>query len=141
MTEVEKIISGITNIKDYDISNDFECDEIEALRKEGIITDEETFVAMMKKLNNISDSISADFRQLNMIATRGKMLLEFLQKSLEARDEEDIKEADRLKMLVEILLKTYDFDRDKVEAFLKDGIITDEETVAKMIEILRKTEF
>ena len=141
MTEVEKIISGITNIKDYDISNDFECDEIEALRKEGIITDEETFVAMMKKLNNISDSISADFRQLKMFATRVKMLLEFLQKSLEARDEEDIEETDRLKMLVEILLKTYDFDRDKVEAFLKEGIITDEETVAKMIEILRKTEF
>ena len=69
------------------------------------------------------------------------MLLDFLQKSLEARDEEDIEEADRLKMLVEILLKTYDFDRDKVEAQLKEGIITDEETVAKMIEILRKTEF
>ena len=139
MTEVEKIISGLTNIKDYDISNDFECDEIEALRKEGIITGEETFAAMKKKLANISDSISADFYQLDMLATRMGMLLEFLRKSLEARDEENMEEADRLKMLVEILLKT-DFDRDKVEAFLKEGIITDEKTVAAVIEILRKTE-
>ena len=37
MTEIEKIIAGITNIKDYDISNDFDCDEIETLLEEGII--------------------------------------------------------------------------------------------------------
>ena len=37
MTEIEKIIAGITNIKAYDISNDFDGDEIEALLEEGII--------------------------------------------------------------------------------------------------------
>ena len=37
MTEIEKIIAGITDIKDYDISNDFDGDEIEALLEEGII--------------------------------------------------------------------------------------------------------
>lgn len=37
MTEIGKIIAGITNIKDYDISNDFDGDEIEALLEEGII--------------------------------------------------------------------------------------------------------
>ena len=37
MTEIEKIIAGIANVKNYDISNDFDCDEIETLLEEGII--------------------------------------------------------------------------------------------------------
>ena len=37
MTEVEKIIAGITNIKDYDISNDFDNDEIVELLEAKII--------------------------------------------------------------------------------------------------------
>ncbi len=37
MTEIEKIIAGIINIKDYDISNDFDNDEIKVLFEEDII--------------------------------------------------------------------------------------------------------
>ena len=37
MTEVEKILEGITNINDYSLENDFDNDEIEQLLEEGII--------------------------------------------------------------------------------------------------------
>ena len=37
MTEIEKIIAGITNVKDYDISNEFDNDEIVELLEEKII--------------------------------------------------------------------------------------------------------
>ena len=37
MTEIEKIIAGITNIRDYDVSDDFDDDEIKQLLEEKII--------------------------------------------------------------------------------------------------------
>ena len=37
MTEVEKILAGITDINDYSPENDFDNDEIEQLLEEGII--------------------------------------------------------------------------------------------------------
>ncbi len=37
MSEIEKIIAGIANVKNYDISNDFDNDEIKVLFEEDII--------------------------------------------------------------------------------------------------------
>ena len=60
MTEVEKILTGIANINDYSLENDFDNDEIEQLLEEGII--EATNISQWRASDLLIDGI-IDYEQ------------------------------------------------------------------------------
>ena len=60
MTEVEKILAGITSINDYSLENDFDNDEIEQLLEEGII--EATDISQWRASDLLIDGI-IDYEQ------------------------------------------------------------------------------